>query len=68
LEVTVGSTVTWENHDDMPHTVVHDAHPADFSSPPLDTDDKFSYRFTKPGTYAYYCSMHPRMTGVIIVK
>jgi len=66
LTVPAGTTVTWTNHDDVPHTVTStDSRFA--SSPALDTDDHFSYRFTTPGTYAYYCSLHPQMTGWIIV-
>lgn len=68
MQVTAGSTVTWINHDDMPHNVVSSAQPRAFSSPPLDTDEHFSYRFTKTGIYTYFCSLHPRMTGTIIVK
>ncbi len=65
LTVAVGATVTWINRDDIPHTVVS----ADgvFKSKVRDTDENFSYTFTKPGTYPYYCSLHPKMTGVIVV-
>jgi plastocyanin len=68
LAVTVpaGATVTWTNSDDVPHTVVSDDKV--FKSKVLDTDDKFSYTFTKPGTYAYFCSVHPKMTAKIIVQ
>lgn len=65
-EVVVGTTVTWTNRDDVPHTVVSSTKV--FKSPPLDTDEKFSYTFKETGTFEYYCSMHPRMTGKIIVK
>ncbi len=63
--VPAGTTVTWTNHDDVPHTVVS----ADekFKSPALDTDDHFSYRFDAPGEYRYFCSLHPRMTGRVVV-
>lgn len=63
--VKAGVQVTWINNDDIPHTVV--SIDGRFQSPPLDTGDKFSYRFTQPGTYAYYCSVHPKMTAKVIV-
>jgi plastocyanin len=66
LTVPVGTTVTWTNHDDVPHTVVSTK--KRFASPALDTDERFSYRFTAPGTYPYYCSVHPMMTGTVVVK
>jgi plastocyanin len=66
LTVKVGTTVTWVNHDDGPHTV--NENNKTFKSGALDTDAKFSYKFTSPGTYNYFCSLHPRMTGQIIVK
>jgi plastocyanin len=66
LTVAAGSEVTWINRDDIPHTVVS----VDllFKSKALDTDDKFTYKFTKPGTYKYFCSIHPKMTAEIVVK
>jgi Icc protein len=66
LTVPVGATVTWINHDDVPHTVVSTK--KRFASPALDTDARFSYRFTAAGTYSYYCSVHPTMTGTVVVK
>jgi len=66
LTVKVGTTVTWVNHDDEPHTV--NENNKTFKSGTLDTDAKFSFKFTSPGTYSYFCSLHPRMTGQIIVK
>jgi plastocyanin len=66
LTVTVGTTVTWTNRDDIPHTVVSDDKV--FKSKVLDTDEKFSFTFTKPGTYGYFCSIHPKMTGKVIVQ
>ncbi len=66
LTVQQGATVTWVNHDDVPHKVT--SNDKKFASPALDTDEKFSHTFTAPGTYDYYCSIHPRMTGTIIVK
>lgn len=68
LTVTVGTKVTWTNHDDIPHTVVSADSPPAFKSPALDTDDSFSVTFTKPGTYSYFCSVHPKMVGSIVVK
>jgi len=66
LTVKVGTTVTWVNHDDIPHTV--DSTQGKFKSAALDTDDKFEFRFTEAGEYPFYCRMHPKMTGKIIVQ
>jgi len=66
LTVAAGTTVTWKNNDDVPHTVVSDD--KTFRSKALDTDDKFSYTFTKPGTYNYFCSVHPKMTAKVVVQ
>ena len=66
LTVSVGTTVTWTNRDDIPHTVV--STDGVFKSKVRDTDEKFSYTFTKAGTYTYFCSVHPKMTGTIVVK
>ena len=63
--VALGSTVTWTNHDDVPHTVVSTERK--FKSPVLDTDGQFSFRFDEAGSYKYFCSIHPRMTGEIVV-
>jgi plastocyanin len=68
LEVAVGTTVTWQNADDVPHTATSKDDPQVFDSGALDTDEKFSFTFSKPGKYAYYCKVHPHMTGVVIVK
>jgi amicyanin len=65
LKVKAGTTVTWTNEDDIPHTVVS---PNAFRSKALDSDDKFSFTFTTPGTYKYFCSLHPHMTGTIVVE
>lgn len=67
LVVPAGATVTWINHDDEPH-VVTSAGGQFKSSPALDTDDHYSALFTKQGTYVYYCSIHPQMTGTIVVE
>ncbi len=66
LTVAAGTTVTWTNRDDIPHTVVSDDKV--FKSKVLDTDEKFSYTFTKQGTYPYFCSIHPKMTGKVVVQ
>jgi plastocyanin len=66
LTIKVGTTVTWINHDDIPHTV--DSTEGKFKSGALDTDDKFEYRFTAAGEYPFYCRIHPKMTGKIIVQ
>ena len=64
--VPVGTTMTWTNHDDVPHTVVSTERT--FRSPALDTGDRFSHRFEAPGTHDYFCSIHPRMTGRLVVE
>lgn len=68
LQIAAGTTVTWQNADDVPHTATSKDDPQLFDSGALDTDDKFSFTFTRPGKYAYYCKVHPHMTGVVIVK
>jgi plastocyanin len=68
LTIPVGTTVTWINRDDIPHTVVSTDDPKIFKSKVLDTDEKFSFTFTKAGTYPYFCSVHPKMTGKVIVQ
>jgi plastocyanin len=68
VTVPVGTTVTWTNRDDIPHTVVSTDDPKAFKSKVLDTDEKFSFTFSKAGTYAYFCSIHPKMTGKVIVQ
>src|ERR1700676_3442510 len=66
LKVPVGTTVTWTNHDDIPHTAV--STDKMFKSKVLDTDEKFSFTFSKAGTYEYFCSIHPKMTGKVVVQ
>ena len=66
LTVPVNSTVTWVNKDDIPHVIA--STDGVFKSKALDTDQKFSYTFTKAGTYPYYCSIHPKMVGKIVVQ
>ncbi len=65
VTVKVGQTVTWTNDDDIPHAVV--ANDKSFRSKVLDTGQSFSFTFTKPGQFAYFCSLHPMMTGKIVV-
>jgi plastocyanin len=66
MTVKAGTTVTWINDDDVPHTVASSTKL--FKSKALDTGDKFSFTFTTPGTYQYFCSVHPYMTGAIVVE
>ena len=66
ITVPVGTTVTWTNADDIPHTSVSTE--GVFKSKVLDTDEKFSYTFSKAGTYSYYCTIHPKMTGQVVVQ
>ena len=65
LTVKLGDTVTWTNHDDIPHTVVS---AGKFRSKATDTDGTFSFTFTSAGDYKYFCSLHPHMTGMIKVE
>jgi 3',5'-cyclic AMP phosphodiesterase CpdA len=65
LSVPVGATVTWTNHDDVPHNVVSTEQK--FKSPVLDTDQKFSRQFNDAGVYKYFCGLHPKMTGQVTV-
>ena len=67
LAVPVGTTVTWVNQDDVPHNVVS-TEGKTLKSPVMDTDGKFSYTFTTAGTYPYYCGIHPKMTGKVVVQ
>jgi plastocyanin len=66
LTVKVRATVTWHNGDDIPHTVASKTRL--FKSKTLDTDDTFTFTFSEAGTYEYYCSLHPHMTGAIVVE
>lgn len=65
VKIKAGTTITWTNEDDIPHTVVS---PNNFRSKVLDTDGTYSFTFTTPGTYKYFCSLHPHMTGTIVVE
>ena len=66
VTVPAGTTVTWDNEDDIPHTVTSSSKL--FKSKVLDTADKFSFTFTTPGVFEYFCSLHPHMTGTIVVE
>jgi plastocyanin len=66
ITVPAGTRITWVNHDDVPHTATSTTKV--FNSKALDTDDKFSFVFTTPGTFDYFCAVHPHMTGKVIVK
>lgn len=66
LTVAAGTTITWTNHDDIPHTVR--AVDGSFHSKAMDSDDGYSFTFAKPGVYSYFCSIHPKMVGKVIVK
>jgi plastocyanin len=66
ITVKAGTTVIWTNHDDIPHTVTSQT--GIFKSKALDTEDKFSFTFTIPGSYSYFCALHPHMTGSIVVE
>jgi plastocyanin len=66
ITIAAGTTVTWTNLDDAPHVVASDSNI--FKSKTLDTDDRYSYTFTKPGTYVYYCTVHPKMIAKVVVK
>jgi plastocyanin len=68
LSISAGTQVTWINHDDVPHTATSSTKPRAFDSGTLDTDQKFSFVFTTPGTYDYFCAVHPKMTAQVIVK
>ena len=67
ITVSPGTTITWENRDDIPHTV-YASDKKTFHSKPLDTNDKFSFTFGTPGEYEYFCTLHPHMKGKVIVK
>lgn len=67
ITIAPGTTVRWTNRDDIPHTVVSDDKTT-FKSAVMDTDEQFAFTFTKPGTYSYFCSIHPKMTGKVVVQ
>jgi amicyanin len=67
LTVKAGTTVTWTNKDDIPHGIAS-ANNAFAKSQALDTDESYSFTFTTPGAYAYFCYVHPHMTGTVVVE
>jgi plastocyanin len=66
ITVSVGATVTWVNDDDVPHTVT--ASDKSYSSQSIDSNAQFSHTFTAPGTYSYFCAIHPFMTAKVVVQ
>ncbi|MBV9860239.1 MAG: cupredoxin family copper-binding protein [Alphaproteobacteria bacterium] len=68
MTVARGTTVTWTNKDDDPHTVASDGDPKLFKSPALDTDQSFAFTFNEAGTFKYFCTIHPRMRGTVVVQ
>ncbi len=68
ITVAAGTVVTWTNRDDIPHTVTADGIPPVYRSHPLDTGDSFRQMFKLAGTYHYYCSLHPKMRGTVVVR
>ena len=68
LAVKPGTTVTWVNHDDVPHTATANGKSPAFNSRTLDTDEKYSFTFKESGTYPYFCKIHPHMAATVIVK
>jgi plastocyanin len=65
ITVPVGTRIVWENEDDIPHTIVETK--GTFHSPALDTDDKYGFTFATPGTFEYFCGLHPHMKGKVVV-
>lgn len=68
LKVRPGTKVTWVNKDDEPHSATSSEKPKRFDSGVLDSAQSFSFTFTEPGSFAYFCKLHPHMTGVIVVE
>ena len=68
LTVAPGTVVVWTNRDDMPHTVTSPGDPKDLDSPAMDTDERFSFHFREKGSYDYYCTIHPKMAGRVVVE
>ena len=66
ITITRGTTLTWVNDDDIPHTIA--ANNKAFRSKAMDTEQKYSFMFSEPGIYEYFCSLHPHMQGKVIVK
>lgn len=68
ITIATGTKITWNNRDDIPHTITDAADQRAFKSAPLDTGDTFAFMFSKAGTYHYFCSLHPHMQGTVVVK
>ena len=68
ITVAAGTRVTWTNRDDIPHTVTDRDGPRVMRSPPLDTGDTYAVTFERPGTYHYFCALHPHMQGTVVVQ
>ena len=68
VTVRAGTKVTWTNQDEVPHTVTSTTKPRVLESAALDTNDSFSHVFKEPGTYKYFCTVHPKMAGTVVVK
>jgi plastocyanin len=66
LTVAAGATVTWTNHDEEPHTIT--ATSGAFSSAGLSNEETFTQTFTRPGTYTYFCALHPHMKATVVVR
>ena len=66
VTVAPGTTVRWLNHDEETHTVTSST--GLFASPGLDLDETYEHTFTQPGTYTYFCALHPHMRATVIVK
>jgi plastocyanin len=68
ITVPAGTKVTWVNHDDIPHTITDASEPRAYKSAALDTDEAYAFVFRTPGTYRYFCSLHPHMQGTVVVR
>jgi plastocyanin len=68
LTEATGTRVVWTNRDDIPHTIYADRDSRDLRSEVLDTDDSFAVTFAQPGTYRYFCTLHPHMQGAVVVR
>ena len=68
ITVAAGTRVTWTNRDDIPHSIVGPGQPPGFKSLALDTEESFAHVFDRPGTYAYFCGLHPHMKGTVVVR
>ena len=68
LDVAAGTRVTWTNRDDIPHTVTAAEDPHAIRSPPLDTGESYTRLFARSGTFHYFCSLHPAMQGMVVVR